>query len=329
MNSRRDDSLTRSVAPAAHTEAAIQLTNLTRRFGRTCAVDSVSLSIPAGTTCGFIGLNGAGKTTTIRMLAGLLRPTSGIAIVAGFEMPDQRQAAKLHVGYVPDRPTVYGWMRVRQAMDFCHNLYGARWNAARCEELLRLLRLKPERRVKHLSKGEGAKLSLLLATGHEPSVLLLDEPTGGFDVLARDEFLEGVLNVSLAATESGRPRTVLFSSHALGDVQRLADSVAILHEGRLVLHQPLIELLERTKRIHMVLDEVTPSGDAVAPPGTVRQSRSGREWIVTVKDFSSEQVEFIRARNRVQRVDVFDVTLDDVFRDYVRTGPADEIVAGG
>src|SRR5262249_5815628 len=136
--------------------AAIELTNLTRRFGRTLAVDQVSLAIATGTTCGFIGLNGAGKTTTIRMLVGLLAPTSGIARIAGFEVPDQRQAAKIHIGYVPDRPTVYGWMRVREAIDFCQSLYRDRWDILRCNELLRVLRLKPERRVKHLSKGEGA-----------------------------------------------------------------------------------------------------------------------------------------------------------------------------
>src|SRR6476620_2369030 len=128
VNEHRDASAMDADAPAADPPAAIELTNLTRRFGRTTAVDRVSLRIPAGTTCGFIGLNGAGKTTTIRMLVGLLAPTSGIATVAGFEMPAQRQAAKPHIGYVPDRPTVYGWMRVRQAIDFCQSLYRPRWN---------------------------------------------------------------------------------------------------------------------------------------------------------------------------------------------------------
>ena len=198
----------------------------------------------------------------------------GRAQAVGGQQRQKRQAAKPHIGYVPDRPTVYGWMRVRQAVDFCQSLYRPRWNILRCEELLRVLRLKPERRVKHLSKGEGAKLSLLLATGHDPAVLILDEPTGGFDVLARDEFLEGVLNVNLMAADRGQPRTVLFSSHALGDVQRLADSVAILHEGRLVLHRPLAQLLETTKRIRTVLEDTTPARDAVAPPGTVLQSVS-------------------------------------------------------
>ena len=115
-----------------------------------------------------------------------------------------------------------------------------------------------------------------------------------------------------------RPRTVLFSSHTLADVQRLADSVALLHRGRLLLHRPLEPLLASTKRLRVVLDD--PAVPTVPPPNTVRHERRGREWTVTVSDFSPDQVAFIRARNRVAAVDVIDLTLDDVFRDYVRLG---------
>ncbi len=297
-------------------QSGIALHNVTRRFGKTIAVDDLSLSIPLGTTCGFIGLNGAGKTTTIRMLVGLLSPTNGSIQVAGCSLPAERQKLKRKIGYVPDRPTVYGWMTVRDAMEFCESLYGQQWNQSRCNQLIKVLRLDLNRRVKHLSKGSAAKLSLLLAIGHDPQVLILDEPTSGFDPLARDEFLEGVLSLGMAESQSGQPRTVLFSSHSLSDVQRLADSVALIHEGRLLLHQPTEKLLETTKRIRAVLHD---SGKlaTVPPPGTVHQQVNGREWTITVKDFSPDQVEFIRSKNDVQQVNVVDLTLDDVFRDYV------------
>jgi ABC-2 type transport system ATP-binding protein len=298
-------------------QSGIDLQHVTRRFGKTVAVNDLSLSIPLGTTCGFIGLNGAGKTTTIRMLVGLLRPSAGTITVAGHTLPADRQKVKRKIGYVPDRPTVYSWMKVRQAMEFCELLYGPQWNQPRCNELMKILRLDPTRQVKHLSKGSAAKLSLLLAIGHDPDVLILDEPTSGFDPLARDEFLEGVLSLGMAESQSGRRRTVLFSSHALTDVQRLADSVALIHEGRLLLHQPTENLLETTKRIRAVLGDPGKLA-TVPPPGTVHQQVRGREWTVTVKDFSPDQVEFIRSKNDVQQVDVVDLTLDDVFRDYVR-----------
>ena len=298
-------------------QSGIHLDHVTRRFGKTIAVNDLSLSIPVGTTCGFIGLNGAGKTTTIRMLVGLLPPHTGSITVAGCALPAERQQVKRRIGYVPDRPTVYDWMRVGQAMQFCQSLYGPQWNQRRCDELVKVLRLDASRQVKHLSKGSAAKLSLLLAIGHDPQVLILDEPTSGFDPLARDEFLEGVLSLGMSESESGQRRTVLFSSHALTDVQRLADSVALIHEGRLLLHRPTDNLLETTKRIRAVLQDAGRLA-TIAPPGTVHQQVRGREWTVTVKDFSPDQVEFIRSKNDVQQVDVVDLTLDDVFRDYVR-----------
>jgi ABC-2 type transport system ATP-binding protein len=308
--------------PATHASAAIELDGVTRRFGRTEVVSDLSLRIEPGTTCGLIGLNGAGKTTALRMLMGLLAPTRGRLSIAGCEMPRQRDLAKRRIGYVPDRPTVYPWMTGRAAIDFCRAIHGPRWNDALVDRLARSLRLDLAKPVKHLSKGSAAKLMLLLAVGHDPEVLVLDEPTSGFDVLARDEFLEGILTVNAAddADEqpNGRPgRTILFSSHALADVQRLVDTVAILHRGRLLLHEPIDHLLASTKRIRAVMESAADAA-AVAPPGTVRQSRIGREWTVTVKDFNPDQLEFVRTRNRVTSVDVEDLTLDDVFRDYVR-----------
>ena len=305
-------------APQRSADFAIQVSRLTRRFARVNVVDNVSLAVPTGTTCGFIGLNGAGKTTTIRMLVGLLAPTMGVITVAGCEMPSQRDRSRRLMGYVPDRPTVYSWMTGAQAIKFCRSIYGSQWDDALVASVANSLRLDLSRQVKHLSKGSAAKLSLLLAIGHNPHVLILDEPTSGFDVLARDEFLEGILTVNTVAAAEGKPpRTVLFSSHSLGDVQRLADSVAILHQGKLLLHEPIDRLLEQTKRIHAVMDDVPQQ--TVAPPGTFRESRVGREWTVTVRDFDAEKVEFMRAKNRLMQLDVQDLTLDEVFRDYVRT----------
>ncbi len=196
-------------------QSGITLHNVTRRFGKTIAVDDLSLSIPLGTTCGFIGLNGAGKTTTIRMLVGLLSPTNGSIQVAGCSLPTERQKLKRKIGYVPDRPTVYSWMTVRDAMEFCESLYGPQWNQSRCNQLIKVLRLDLNRRVKHLSKGSAAKLSLLLAIGHDPQVLNLDEPTSGFDPLARDEFLEGVLSLGMSESQSGQPHCPLLLSFSI------------------------------------------------------------------------------------------------------------------
>jgi len=288
----------------------IDLRRVTRRFGRRVAVDDLTLDVPRGSTAALIGLNGAGKTTAIRMMVGLLAPHSGQIFVAGAAIPSQRDQMKPRVGYVPDRPTVYAWMRIREAIDFCRALQ-PNWNDMRCGKLLKAFSLDRNQRVKHLSKGMAAKLSLLLAACHEPEVLILDEPTSGLDPVAREEFFEGVLSVT---TE--REQTVLLSSHGLADVQRLADSVALMHEGRLLFHAKVDELLEKTKRVRAVLEEA--GGVLAPPPGLVRQEVRGREWLLTLENFSDDQVEFLRARNRIEHLDVFDVNLDDVFKDFVR-----------
>jgi ABC-2 type transport system ATP-binding protein len=291
-------------------EFPIMLNNLTRRFGKSTVVNDLSLNIPRGTTVGFVGLNGAGKTTTIRMIVGLLKPNSGQITVAGCSIPAERDVVKPHIGYVPDRPNVYSWMRVQQAIDFARSFY-VNWNKQRCDELVKLFDLDLSKRAKNLSKGQAAKLSLLLALCHEPKVLILDEPTSGFDPLVREEFLEGVLAVT-----SEHQQTVLFSSHTLADVERLADSVAILHEGRLVLHSPVDSLLDHTKRIRAVLED--ESSTRQTPPGLLFQTVRGREWTLTVEKFSPDQVEFVRSHNRVSQVEVLDVSLDDVFKDVIR-----------
>jgi ABC-2 type transport system ATP-binding protein len=297
---------------SANVEFPIDLQHVARRFGRTIAVDDLTLRIPRATTFGFIGLNGAGKTTAIRMMVGLLAPHGGSIHLDGLDVRRQRDEFKSHVGYVPDRPNVYPWMRVDEAIAFAKSFYiYSRWNQQRCNDLLKRFELDPRKRAMHLSKGQAAKLSLLLAICHDPTVLILDEPTSGLDAIAREEFLEGVLAVA-----SEREQTVLFSSHALADVQRLADSIGLIHEGRLLWHAPSDVLLERTKRIRAVLEE--DDGRHEPPPGVVCQSVRGREWLITVENFRQDQLDFVRARNRISHLDVQDMSLDDVFKDFVR-----------
>jgi ABC-2 type transport system ATP-binding protein len=294
----------------SNVEFPIHLEHVTKRFKNKIAVNDLSLRIARGSTFGFIGLNGAGKTTAIRMMVGLLGPDSGTIEIAGFRVPESRDSIKTRIGYVPDRPHVYPWMRVDKAVEFTRSFY-SRWNQKRCDELMQIFRLDSHTRVKHLSKGQGAKLSLLLAICHEPEVLILDEPTSGLDPLIREEFLEGVL-----AATAEHDQTVLFSSHTLADVQRMADSVGLLHEGKLLLHSPVDALLDRVKRIRAVLvDENAPRQ---LPPGLIRQQVAGREWLLTLDQFTPAAIEFVRSHNRVSHLDVEDLSLDEVFKDVVR-----------
>lgn len=289
---------------------ALELEGLTKQFGKTRAVDNLSLRVERGSTFGLLGPNGAGKSTTIRMLLGMLPATSGEARVLGLDVKKDSLEIKERVGYVPETHHIYRWMRVGQVIGFCRAQY-ANWNDEVCREMLRRFELDPEKKVKQLSKGTVVKLALVLAMSHEPELLVLDEPVAGLDPLVREELLDGVLR-----TICDRGQTVLISSHMLDDVQRLADTVGILYQGRLVVQGRVDELLESTKRIRATLrNGQRPTG---LPEGTIHDQVEGREWLLTVREFSPEKVQQVRGLEGVEHVDVVDLGLEELFKDIVK-----------
>jgi ABC-2 type transport system ATP-binding protein len=289
---------------------AIELASLTKRFGRTLAVNNLSLKIPRGSTFGLLGPNGAGKSTTIKMLMGMLSITGGKARVLGVDVADDPVQVKQRVGYVPEAHYIYRWMTVHEAIGFCKSCFRM-WNDNTCREMLRLFALDSEKKVKHLSKGMQTKLALLLAVSHEPELLLLDEPLSGLDPIAREEFLDGVLQVI-----SDRGQTVLISSHMLDDVRRLADTVGILYEGKLLLQGNLDGLLTSTKRICATLCDGSKPQPAI--DGVIWQRIQGREWTITGGDFVPEKVQQVRAIEGAENVRVVDLGLEELFKDFIR-----------
>ncbi len=289
---------------------AVELTGLTRFFGRSAAVCDLNLEIPHGTVFGLIGPNGAGKSTTIKMLMGLLRPTSGSICVLGLDPLADPVTLKQRVGYVPETHHIYRWMRVEQVIGFSRALHPT-WDDETCTAMLKLFALDPGKKVKHLSKGMLGKLAILLAVSHQPELLILDEPMAGLDPIAREEVLDGVLQTIVE-----RRQTVFFSSHTMDDVQRLVDTVGILVEGRLLVHDKLDNLLASTKRIRATL--VNGSRPESLPDDLVWQSINGREWQLTVRNFSPDKVELLRRQAAVDHVEVIDLGLEDLFKDIVR-----------
>lgn len=294
---------------------AVELCGASKRFGEQVAVNNVSLRIEAGTKLGLIGVNGAGKSTSIHMLLGLLRPDEGEARILGRNPRHEPKWCRQRVGYVPEAHFIHRWMTVNETIWFCKGMFPS-WNDRVCRELLATFRLPENKRVGQLSKGMLAKLSLLLALAHEPAVLILDEPTSGLDPIVREEFLEGTLQAACDNSD----RAVLFSSHILSDVERLADSVGILHGGKLLALAATDDLMRSTKRIRLVAPEgempVTP------PPGVICQSRDRREWLMTVRNFGPAVAERLRHDCPQARIEVQDMSIEDIFRDYVRGGQA-------
>lgn len=292
------------------TELDIELVGLTKRFGSTLAVDDLSLSVKRGSTFGLIGPNGAGKSTTIRMLMGLLSPTAGSIRVLGRDVSDESQEIRQRVGYVPEMHFMDRWMRVGEIAGFCRSAY-TNWNDETCREMLNRFELDPDKKIKHLSKGMLVKLSLVLAVSHEPEMLVLDEPMAGLDPVAREEFLDGVLR-----TVCDRGQTVLLSTHSLDDIQRVADTVGFLYSGRMLVQRNIEELLAGTKRIRATL--TSDNRPDKLPENIIWQQVEGRNWQLTITDFKPEIVQEIGAADGVEQVEVIDVGLEDLFKDFVK-----------
>src|SRR3954462_14577290 len=210
----------------------IETQNLTRRFGRMEAVQDLNLAVPTGSVFALLGPNGAGKTTTIKMLVNLLRPTSGEATVLGVDSRRLGERELAQLGYVSENQQLPLWMTVRQLLDYCRPFYPT-WDAALEKTLLAQFELPTDRKLKQLSRGMLMKAALLSSLAYRPKLLVLDEPFSGLDPLVRDEFIRGVLEVSDAGEW-----TVLVSSHDIEEVERLADHVGLLEDGRLRLSEP-------------------------------------------------------------------------------------------
>ena len=229
--------------------AAIATTALTKSYGAARALDSVDLTVEQGAVFGFLGPNGAGKTTMLRLLTGLARPTSGTVSILGHEVHGSRGGASADVGFLPDVPAFYDWMTAQEYLTFAGRLFGLERAALsdRAGMLLDFAGLTGvTTTIGGYSRGMKQRLGLAQALINAPKLLLLDEPTSALDPIGRKEVLEMI--------ESLRGRTtVFFSTHILGDVERVCDSVAILDHGRVLAQAPMSELKARYGRQKIVL----------------------------------------------------------------------------
>lgn len=203
-------------------------------------LQDVSFRVPPGSIVGFLGENGAGKTTTLRLVMGLLRKEAGGARIAGHDHVLEEKAFKRRVAFVDEETHFYARMSVGRLLDFVSGFY-ADWDARRCDELLARFQLSRTQRAGALSKGMKTKLRLILALAHRPDVLLLDEPTSGLDPRARVELFE------LLEAVRAEGRGVLFSSHQVQEVERLADRVLVIDKGRILVDESLAALRARAR----------------------------------------------------------------------------------
>src|SRR5690242_470430 len=240
---------------SADPEALVEIRGLTRRFGAKVALEDVSLLLPAGSVLGLVGENGAGKTTLIRHVLGLLKAQKGTVRVFGRDPVGDPVGVLSRIGYLSEGGELPEWMRVGELMRYAQAFYPT-WDEAYAEELRGQFGLDPAARIKNLSKGQRARAGLLVALAYRPDLLLLDEPSSGLDPLVRRDILGAIIR-----TIADEGRTVLFSSHLLGEVERVSDRVAMIRAGRILF----CDALEDVKESHfrMTLRFETPRA---APP---------------------------------------------------------------
>ncbi len=320
MKYQAKNSMNADLEIESHVEPVIRLEGLTKCFKSNVALDHVSLEVPPGVVFALLGENGAGKTTAIRIMLGLLDADDGRANVLGFDSRKDGLEIRKRIGYVPEQPTLYDWMTVDEIGWFTAGFYGNGF-LMRYQQLTTRFELPDRRKLKALSKGMRAKVSLSLALANDPELLILDEPTSGLDALVRREFLESM--VDRAATG----KSVFLSSHQINEVERVADIVGIIRDGHLIAVERLERMKNEIREVTITLADGTGSLPDL-PGQTIMAERRGRQWQVLLRDAVESDLNALEGNSAVQNVEFRVPTLEEIFVAYMKGDRGESLDTG-
>ena len=294
--------------------AAIETSGLSKHYGPTRAVDELELLVDAGQVFGFLGPNGAGKTTTIRMLLALQRPSAGSATVLGLDAQRDSVAIHARIGYLPGELELYPRLNGRRHIEWFARARGLH-DTSFADELVRRFEVVVDRPLRELSKGNKQKIGLVLACMHRPELLILDEPTSGLDPLMQNEFEE------LVRETVAEGRTVFLSSHELDEVQRLADRVAIIRTGTLLMTDTVERLRESAPR--KVVARFAQPVDAAVFAGVDGTTVTGHDGVRVELQVTGPIGPLLHVLADHDPVDLESrpADLDELFLDLYRDGP--------
>ncbi len=279
---------------------AINITSLTKSYGRDRGIEDINLQVEEGEIFGFIGPNGAGKSTTIRVLLNLLFPTSGKAQIMGMDVVRDSKKIKYHTGYVPSDANAYTHMESDDFLRYCGRFFNPDGHERRISELSELFEVDRKRKISDLSMGNRKKISIIQSLLHEPKLLIVDEPTMGLDPLMQARFFE------LLRSENRKGMTVFYSSHTLSDVQMLCKRVAIIREGRIIKVEEIETLRKRQlKKIYIEFNDLNDNTLIKLPGIEDTPLVSGR----TVKFLYSGDIN--RLLSTLSNRDITDMTIEE------------------
>jgi len=280
---------------------ALEIRGLEKRY-RNFTLGPLDLTVPPGAIYGFVGPNGSGKTTTIDLIFGMGAKDAGSISVLGFDHVTAEVDMKKRVGYVSPELNFQPWGRVRNVIHFVRGFYPT-WDSSYCDELQRAFHITPDERIMALSFGARTKLSLILALSWRPAVLILDEPTTGLDAISKQQMFSELL----AAVRDG-DRTVFISSHAITDLERFADHVGMIKQGRLIFEGEITEVLDRYRFVDFTIERPIELADH---PGVLVQAKASNRWRVLL-DRSRATIDWLKSRGATDITDA-PLTLEELF----------------
>jgi ABC-2 type transport system ATP-binding protein len=290
------------------TDYVIETRQLCKRYGSKLALDHLDLQVPRGRIHAIVGANGAGKSTLFRILLGFLAPTAGEARILGKDSQDLDTGDRGRIGFVNEEHTLPGWMRVSAVTGMQRRQY-ARWNEDAYQEVLGHYHVLPEQKISQLSRGERAGFNLALALAQRPELLVLDEPTLGLDVVAKRAFLESLMHSNVADD-----CTVIYCSHQMEEIERVADNLIILERGALVNMSPPDDFRERVR--YWVADIPFKGPDPRGVPGLLEVTKIDGLHHYVVLDQDEDFAEFLKASG-ARSVQSMPVSLDRAVNSFL------------
>jgi len=293
----------------ANISDAIVTEHLSKAYGPKWVVRDLNLRVPTGCVYGFLGRNGAGKSTTIKMLTGMCAPDAGRASLLGEDVPTLSPATRGRIAYMAEGHPLYAWMSIGEMVKFTSAFY-ENWDHALASQVLDHFELSRKQKCGRLSRGQQAQVSLALAMAPDPELLILDDPTLGLDTVVRREFLEALIQLI-----HSRGRTILFSSHVLGDVERVATRIGVMVDGVLRVDCPTETFRDAVRKVVAEFDGDPPEFPGC--DGLVTWRRMGAQLELVVVNWGPSQHSILEALEP-RWIDVLELNLEDTFIEYTR-----------